>query len=57
MNERDDWERFHESYDDQTGEEDHEEGWEEVCSIERGNVLINIKERRNQIESCGLMLD
>ena len=56
MKEQDVWERFQESYDDQTVSEDHEEGKEEVCSIERGNVLVNTEERRNQIESCGLML-
>ena len=37
--------------------EDDEEGRDEVRCIERGNILINIEERRNQIESCELMLD
>ena len=37
--------------------EDHEERRDEIWMIERGIVLINIEERRNQIESCGLMLD
>ena len=37
--------------------DNHEEGREEVWSIERGDVLINKEERRNQRESCGLMLD
>ena len=47
---------FHEDYDDQTVSEDHEEGREELWSIKKGDMLINIPERRNQIESCGLML-
>ena len=57
MKERDGWERFHESCDDQIVSEDHEEWRKEVWMNERGNVLINKEERRNQMESCGLMLD
>ena len=56
MKERVGWERFHEGYDYQTVSENHQEGREEEIYMKRGNVLVNIQERRNQIESYGLML-